>query len=397
MISALGNRIFLMHDIHRPEPLLFQSRWALSFLRGPMTREQVSRLMEPLKEPPAAAAAWRFCLRSACGADLGPDVTDHCPHCGKYPWAVPQSRLQDKAFRQNLPRAVAAPPRRTRAAATACRPCCRATCNSSICPPQRPQPSDGQLEYRPVVLGFANVVYVVDKRKGMEHSEAVRLLAPARGVRPSDGLGDGGGCTRAPRPKRPRRTPNARWAGVPESLDTGRKVKALEKAFAEHLYTTRKLSLWENRTLGLLSAPGESEAAFRSRCRAAADLEQKQALEMEKVKFRPKFEALDMKLPDDATAKTRETEAETPAARREASQSTDRLHIQDGRDRGEVEAHWRGGDGDPGETAQGGRPCHAFRAGLGALLADGQRRSAGLPIGTSRCCLASFAPIPAQG
>ena len=90
--------------------------------------------------------------------------------------------------------------------------------------------------------------------------------------------------------------PNARWAGVPESLDTGRKVKALEKAFVEHLYTTRKLSLWENRTLGLLSTPGETEAAFRGRCRAAADVEKKQALEMEKVKFRPKFEALDIAL-----------------------------------------------------------------------------------------------------
>ena len=90
MISALGNRIFLMHDIHRPAPLLFQSRWALSFLRGPMTREQVSRLMEPLKNqgdaPPTVVP---LCV--ACGADLGPEVTDHCPKCGKYPWAVPQS------------------------------------------------------------------------------------------------------------------------------------------------------------------------------------------------------------------------------------------------------------------------------------------------------------------
>ena len=61
IISALGNRIFLLHDIHRPEPLLFQSRWALSFLRGPMTREQVSRLMEPLKQSTLRRLRrWRF-------------------------------------------------------------------------------------------------------------------------------------------------------------------------------------------------------------------------------------------------------------------------------------------------------------------------------------------------
>ena len=49
VISSLGNRIFLMHDIHREKPELFQSRWALSFLRGPIAREQVARLMAPFK------------------------------------------------------------------------------------------------------------------------------------------------------------------------------------------------------------------------------------------------------------------------------------------------------------------------------------------------------------
>ncbi|HVS39642.1 MAG TPA: DUF87 domain-containing protein, partial [Gemmataceae bacterium] len=101
IISALGNRIFVLHDIHRPAPILFQSRWALSFLRGPMTREQVGRLMGPLKNK-GDAAPMVVPLCAACGADLGPDVTDHCPKCGKYPWVVPQTRLQDKAFRQRL-------------------------------------------------------------------------------------------------------------------------------------------------------------------------------------------------------------------------------------------------------------------------------------------------------
>src|SRR5262249_27000368 len=36
VISALGSRVFLLHDVHRGQPVLFQSRHALSFLRGPM-------------------------------------------------------------------------------------------------------------------------------------------------------------------------------------------------------------------------------------------------------------------------------------------------------------------------------------------------------------------------
>jgi hypothetical protein len=176
-------------------------------------------------------------------------------------------------------------------------------------PSPRPRPKDAQLEYYPLVLGFANVVFILDKHKGTEHSESVRLLAKAA----ASGHPTAWGAAEAyggPVPEAAAAEPNSRWAGVPESLDTGRKVKALEKAFVEHLYTTHKLSLWENRTLGLLSAPGETEAAFRGRCRVAADGEKKQALEMEKVKFRPKFEAVGLSLPDEAAVKPEQADAE---------------------------------------------------------------------------------------
>ena len=53
VISALGNRVFLMHDVHRGNPILMQSRQALSFLRGPMSREQVAELRAPFKNLPA--------------------------------------------------------------------------------------------------------------------------------------------------------------------------------------------------------------------------------------------------------------------------------------------------------------------------------------------------------
>ena len=48
-LSALGNRVFLMNNVHDDGPTLFQSRWALSFLRGPMSREQISKLMSEKK------------------------------------------------------------------------------------------------------------------------------------------------------------------------------------------------------------------------------------------------------------------------------------------------------------------------------------------------------------
>ena len=54
-ISGLDKRQFLLHNIHEKEPVLFTTRWALSYLRGPLTRDEVSDLMESAETPPPAA------------------------------------------------------------------------------------------------------------------------------------------------------------------------------------------------------------------------------------------------------------------------------------------------------------------------------------------------------
>jgi hypothetical protein len=51
ILSALGNRIFLMNNVHENAPTIFETRWAMSYLRGPLTREQIKVLVEPLKKP----------------------------------------------------------------------------------------------------------------------------------------------------------------------------------------------------------------------------------------------------------------------------------------------------------------------------------------------------------
>ena len=47
LLSALGNRVFLMHNVHEDAPEVFESRWAMSYLRGPLTRSQIKILMDP--------------------------------------------------------------------------------------------------------------------------------------------------------------------------------------------------------------------------------------------------------------------------------------------------------------------------------------------------------------
>ena len=42
-LSSLRGRVFLMHNVHEQSPIAFETRWALSYLRGPMGREELRR------------------------------------------------------------------------------------------------------------------------------------------------------------------------------------------------------------------------------------------------------------------------------------------------------------------------------------------------------------------
>lgn len=54
LISDLGKRNFVLHSTRSNEPKVFTTRWAMSYLAGPLTREQVASL-EP--SPPSSVAA----------------------------------------------------------------------------------------------------------------------------------------------------------------------------------------------------------------------------------------------------------------------------------------------------------------------------------------------------
>ncbi|NNK48522.1 MAG: ATP-binding protein [Gemmatimonadetes bacterium] len=84
LLGGLESRMFLLNNVHEDGPVLFRTRWAMSYLRGPMARLEIRRLMEPRRsvvsdpvdrgasgrperstEPPAPEGA---------GASAAPDV-----------------------------------------------------------------------------------------------------------------------------------------------------------------------------------------------------------------------------------------------------------------------------------------------------------------------------------
>lgn len=55
LIAGLGSRKFLLNNVHEEAPVVFESRWVMSYLRGPLTRDQIKILMAGRQGPPAVS------------------------------------------------------------------------------------------------------------------------------------------------------------------------------------------------------------------------------------------------------------------------------------------------------------------------------------------------------
>ena len=81
ILSGLGNRVFLMNNVHEDAPVVFETRWAMSYLRGPLTRDQIKSLMGGQKPvaTEAAPASGRAAAATASAAVSRPMVPPEVP------------------------------------------------------------------------------------------------------------------------------------------------------------------------------------------------------------------------------------------------------------------------------------------------------------------------------
>ena len=77
-IAGLGKRRFLLHNVHEDEPVIFGTRWVLSYLAGPLTRDHIRALMKTAKNKLAtiARAASRPQRKAQAAAPALPPAID---------------------------------------------------------------------------------------------------------------------------------------------------------------------------------------------------------------------------------------------------------------------------------------------------------------------------------
>jgi len=209
LMAGIAPRLFLMRNVNDDAPVLFRTRWALSWLRGPLTLPEITRLMagrkaaEPAKSAAATAPAANVSARPALPAGI------------------------EEIF-------LAA------------------------------KPGSGDLVYRPRIAATAELHYA-DKPAGVDSWTRGAWLAP---LADGNGAPDWSEATamaslEAVTTQAP--LDGATFAEVPAAALAAKSYGEWSKALAAHLYQNGAAELLAAKTPKLTSNPGESEGDFRTR------------------------------------------------------------------------------------------------------------------------------------
>ena len=224
-LSALRSRVFLMHNVNEPAPVLFETRWTLSYLRGPLGRDELRRLSEDKSQSPNPKS--------------------------QVPMAGPASGQAESP----------AP----RAESLTSKPVVPAGIREVFF-----DAKDGDAAtYEPVLYGAARVHYT-DSRRGIDVTQDVIATVP---------FSDGAVAVDWDRADAETELPEqlattspstvAEFARPPVDALNPKRYVEWSRDFEQWVVRARPLTLYAVRSLKLTSRPGESERDFRIRVQQA--------------------------------------------------------------------------------------------------------------------------------
>jgi hypothetical protein len=272
VLGGLGNRVFLLNNVHEDAPVVFETRWVMSYLRGPLTRAQIKTLMDPRKAaaPPAGSPA-------AAG--------------------VPAAAKTQKASPAATPGAGARP----------------------VLPPGVPQcfipvrgqaPAGAALVYQPMVVGAASVRFT-DAKAGVDEARELVVLTPLtdQAVPVSWEAAEEAPLAATDLEAAPREP--AAWATLPPAASRAKSFEGFSRDFQAWVFGSQRLDLLRHAASKTVSRPGESERDFRIRLQAALHEERDRVKEALRKKYAPKQAALEERLRRAQQALAREQEQVT--------------------------------------------------------------------------------------
>ena len=261
-LAGLGSRVFLMNNTHEDAPEVFQTRWTLSYLRGPLTRNQIKVLMADRKTRPTE--------RSTAATPAVRTTT-----------ARP-AEASSRAAASGSPASIA-------------RPSFAAEIPQFFIPARGSAPGGSVLLYRPMILGAATVNFI-DTKLGVDDSqEVVRLTAITDEAVPvSWDNSQEAGVASSDLEKDP--ASNAEFEEVPPVAGKPKSYQTWSKDYVAFLYGNQKLDLLKSPSTGECSKPGEAERDFRVRLQQTARELRDGQVEQLRKKYAPKIAAMQEKI-----------------------------------------------------------------------------------------------------
>jgi len=269
MLSVLPKRVFLLHNVHDEKPVVFQTRWTMSYLRGPMSREEIKK------------------VQRVEGS------------------GVPASPEQQPARRRTVERSNPG----TLAAA---RPVLPAGIDQYFVP----DPGAGRAgvvapAYRPVVLGAARVTFT-DAKLGIDTSRDVLLAAPVTdGPVAVDWQQAEALDVPASSLQREPSSPDATFGAVPSAAQQPRSYVAWTKSLSQFLAQSQRTEVLMHRDTKLTSRADEDERAFKARVQDARRSLRDDDVDGVRKKYATKREALAERLRKAGAAVEREQQQAT--------------------------------------------------------------------------------------
>lgn len=214
LLAGLEQRMFLLHSVHDDDETVFQTRWTMSYLRGPLLREEIKRLQGEGPAPEGAVTRVN-------------------------PFATGAGGVGGAGPRPLLPPGV----------------------REVFLASDGPVPAGGLL-YKPAILGRARVRFTHSKAR-IDCDREVFCLAPA-----GDQLGESaweGGRQFAEVPEVESGPQGGGFASLPAALSAAKAYASLGTALKSHLARTAKLTVFTAPAIDAVSRPDETEGEFRVR------------------------------------------------------------------------------------------------------------------------------------
>ena len=316
LISALDKRVFIQHNVHANQPALFQTRWAMNFLAGPLTRNQIPALnklvgADYLKVPSDLTDATP---QTATSFEVSP-VADSPEHFDQT-----QGRLAPAIAAVPVSRPVSSKPSSSNLGYETRSPIPSGVdeyflpTNLSLTEAMRaagkslPDAQLGGVLYRPALLAAASVRFL-DRKYGVETQlqRAALVNDPdRRGVVCWEDHFFGNfqmeKVERTP-------APQARFSVLDAPLNVSKQMTALQRDFADWIYRSVTVTARANEALNVYAGPDVSQAEFMKVCAETAREASDAEIEKKITQIDRKIKSLEDKLAREER-ELREDEAE---------------------------------------------------------------------------------------